>query len=304
MSLPQDLDLLVALEIFLRERHVTRAAKRLGVTQSAASQKLRRLREHFGDPLLTPGRPLLTLTPRGEALAEPLSRALSLLRAAVATASPFDPATARRDFVILCNDLAEAAAFPLLLSRLAERAPHVTVTSQRAEQSFAERLEKGTADCAIVPDFLVTPSLRRLQLPDQRFVVVMRKGHPAAKGRLTLDRYLTLRHLVVAPRGDPGSLVDTWLEKRGKKRNVRARVQHFTTAPLVVAGTDLVVTCPEHTVRAAGHLALVAVAPPFDLGIDKSSLVWHERAHADPGLVFLRGLFAEVVRPGRRATPR
>src|SRR6516165_7336171 len=115
-DLPDDLDLLLALDVLLRERHVTRAAARLGVTQSAVSQKLARLRSFFGDPLLVAGRPAMVLTARAQALQSPLSRALAELRAAVRVGAPFDPAKAERRFTILANDLFEAYGLPLLLS--------------------------------------------------------------------------------------------------------------------------------------------------------------------------------------------
>src|SRR5689334_18080557 len=98
---PEDLDLLVALDVLLRERHVTRAAGRLGITQSAVSQRLARLRTFFGDPLLVPGRPTMALTARAEAIEGPLSRALSDLRAAVRAGERFDLKATSRRFVLL-----------------------------------------------------------------------------------------------------------------------------------------------------------------------------------------------------------
>src|SRR5262245_53520725 len=125
-GLPDDLDLLAALDVFLRERHVTRAARRLGITQGAASQRLARLRDFFGDPVLVRGGSRLVLTPRAQAVAEPLARALAALRAAVRVGAPFDPKTSSRRFVLLGNDLAESYALPLLLDGLADDAQGVT----------------------------------------------------------------------------------------------------------------------------------------------------------------------------------
>ncbi|WP_437315881.1 LysR family transcriptional regulator [Sorangium sp. So ce385] len=287
-DLPDDLSLLLALDVLLRERHVTRAAKRLGITQSAASQRLARLREFFGDALLAPGRPLLALTPRAQALADPLAQALASLRTAVQAGAPFDASTSERRFVLLGNDLLEAAALPRLLPILAREAPRAAVQVDRADADFVKRLEWGTADLAFVPEFLVPPSLRQLRLPDERFVTLMREGHPAASRRLTLERYLELGHVLIAPHGMPGSLVDRALEAVGRRRRVVAQVQHFVTVPFLLAASDLVVTCPATVAALAAPFGLRATRPPVELGLDRASAVWHERAHDDPGHRWLR----------------
>jgi DNA-binding transcriptional LysR family regulator len=293
-GLPASLDLLADLEVFLAERHVTRAAARLGITQSAASQRLAKLRAHFADPLLVPGRRGLVLTPRAEALAVPLARALAELRAALRAGEPFVPAQSARRFVLLGNDLFEAIGMPVLLRLLQAEAPGMSVQVERAGPDFVQRLEDGTADVAFVPDFVVPASLRRRSLPDQPFVVLVRERHPAARGRLDLRRYLSLAHLVIAPRGLPGSVVDDALEKLGEQRRVAARIQHFAAAPFLVVQTDLALTCPASLATlASGHFALRALAPPLELPLDRASMVWHERAHLDPGHGWLRARIAE-----------
>ncbi|WP_437541830.1 LysR family transcriptional regulator [Sorangium sp. So ce367] len=302
-ALPDDLNLLLALDVLLRERHVTRAAKRLGITQSAASQRLGRLREFFGDALLAPGRPLLALTPRAEALADPLAQALASLRAAVQAGAPFDPATSERRFVLLGNDLLEAIALPRLLPLLAREAPHITVQVDRAEADFVRRLERGTADLAFVPEFLVPPSSRQLRLPEEGFVTLMRRDHPAASRRLTLERYLELGHVLIAPHGMPGSLVDRALEARGRRRRIVAQVQHFVTVPFLIAASDLVVTCPATVAAVSRPFGLRAVRPPVELGVDRSSAVWHERVHDDPGHRWLRSWLSKAIRTGARTRP-
>lgn len=302
-DLPDDLHLLLALDIFLVERHVTRAARRLGVSQGAASQKLARLREFFADPLLVPGRPLLLPTPRAQAIAEPLSRALAELRGAVRAGAPFNPAESQRRFVLLGNDLAEVAALPALLATLDDEAPGVMLSSERADVDFARRLEDGTADLGFMPDFLVPGSLRKRALPPQPFTVLLRKDHPAIRRRraLSLDAYLQLGHVLVAPRGMPGSIVDSALEKLGKQRRVVARIQHFTSAPALVAGSELAVTCPASVMAAmAAWFPIAAVAPPIELPIDHTSIVWHPRSQDDPGHVWLRGKLDALLRGGWR----
>ena len=303
--LPDDLDLLLALDVLLRERHVTRAALRLGITQGAASQKLARLREFFQDRILVPGRPLLIPTPRAQAIARPLAQALAALRAAVQVAAPFDPATSERRFVLLGNDLVESHALPPLLEDIALVAPHVTVSVERVDLDFAERLENGTADAAFVPDFLVSDSMRRRGLPPEHFVVVVRQRHPVTRARFDLERYLELGHVLIAPRGAPGSVVDGALEKLGRKRRVVARVQHFVSAPLLIASSDLALTCPESVFRAAASfLPLTALRAPLDLPIDRTSIVWHERSQDDVGHVWLRSRIERVLQGVERSAKK
>jgi DNA-binding transcriptional LysR family regulator len=303
-DLELDLDLLRALDIFLVERHVTRAAQRLGISQGAASQKLARLRELLGDPLLVPGRPLLLLTPRAQAIAEPLARALAELRGAVRAGAPFVPAESQRRFVLLCNDLAEVAAFPVLLATAARAAPGVALWSERADVDFVRRLEDGTADLAFVPDFLVPGSLQKRALPAEPFVVLLRKDHPilrkGKKRALSLEAYLLLGHILVAPRGMPGSLVDSALDKLGKSRRVVARLQHFTSAPALVAQSDLAVTCPASVMKIMSPwFPITSVAPPVELPVDHASCVWHPRAQDDPGHRWLRAQLDTLLRQRR-----
>lgn len=306
-ALPDDLDLLRVLDIFLTERHVTRAARRLGVSQGAASQKLARLREAFDDPLLVAGRPLLLLTPRAQALAEPLARALAELRNAVRSGAPFVPAESQRRFILLGNDLAEVAAYPPLLAALAAEAPNVALWSERADVDFARRLEDGTADLAFLPDFLVPSSLLKRALPPAPFVVLVRADHPLTKRKrpLSLEAYLSLGHLLVAPRGMPGSLVDTALEKIGQSRRVVARLQHFTSAPALVAQSDLAVTCPVSVFAATSQwFPLAALKPPIELGVDRTSCVWHSRSQDDPGHRWLRGKLDVLLHHKSKPTSR
>jgi DNA-binding transcriptional LysR family regulator len=137
---------------------------------------------------------------------------------------------------------------------------------------------------------MISDALRRRALDPERFVVLLRKDHPAAKKKLDLARYLALGHVLVAPGGLPGGIVDAALAKLGHERRVVARVQHFLSAPIVVASSDLAVTCPESVYLAAARwFPIVALPAPLQLPIDRASIVWHEHAHEDPGLVWLRG---------------
>jgi DNA-binding transcriptional LysR family regulator len=303
-DLPDDLDLLRALDVLLTERHVTRAARRLGITQSALSQQLARLREYFSDDLLVAARPTMALTHRAEALAGPLSAALAELRAALQAGAPFSATEADRQFILLGNELLEGWGLRHFVPVLAVEAPLVRIGVERAEINFAERLEAGTADLAFMPEILVRSSLRRTRLWTEEFVVLMRRGHPAARGRLTLERYLAFPHVLVAPRGTPGSLVDDALARLGARRRVAVRVQHFMSAPFVLTDSDLLLTCPKMVVAFASEwLPLAVKQPPVVLERDSVAMVWHERMQRDPGHAWLRGRLQQLVAELVRSAP-
>lgn len=295
-SLPADLNLLRDLDVLLTERHVTRAAKKLGISQSAASARLRKLREAFGDPLLVDARPLMLLTERAQALASPVRQALASLSESLAQLAEFDPRTSRRRLVLIGADVVEALAVPALLSAFAREAPLMTLEVERPGPDLLTRLGAGKVDLAFVPRFQATPSLRSMHLSEDGFVVLMRAGHPAAKGPLTLKTFLAYPHVLVAPIGAPGSYVDDALAKLGKSRRVVAVVRHFLAAPVIVARSDALLTCPASVARAfSGLLPLAEARPPIELPPYDIVAVWHERSHHDPAHVFLRRLARDLL---------
>jgi len=144
-----DLNLLVALDALTRERSVTKAAERAGVTQSAMSHTLRRLRELFGDPLLVRGRGGMVLTPRAEALAVPLRSGLVSLARTLAEPQPFAPEQASRTFRIVSPDLFDALVLPTLFQRLGQQAPSIDLAVVPMPKRLTDSLETGDVDLAI-----------------------------------------------------------------------------------------------------------------------------------------------------------
>jgi DNA-binding transcriptional LysR family regulator len=130
----------------------------------------------------------------------------------------------------------------------------------------------------------------------ERFVCLARRGHPRIGRRLTLDVFCDLGHVVVAPTGRPGSPVDELLARRGRTRRIAAQVPSFLVAPMLVAGSDLVVTTPERIAAFFVELGLSIHAPPVDVPGFTISVGWHERFRAEPGHAWFRGVVAEVGR--------
>lgn len=307
MHLPDlDLNQLPVLAMLLETRHVTRAAQRLGLSQSATSHALARLREVFGDPLLVRGPDGLVLTRRGEALRQPLREALERLEGAVGSPAPFDPALAERTFHLAAADYLEIELAPTLLRRTRTEAPGVQLWFRAFGDDAIGSLGDGTLDLLLSPPRpeLDRPGLRTRRLFEDNFVSLVRSGHPALKRRWTPELFAELPHAFVAPRGRPGGAVDVALAKLGLTRKVVFATPHFLVAPLVIAESDLVLTIPRRMAAALeGRLGLVQVEPPVELPNFAVAMFWHERTHADAAHAWLREAVvaaSEVKRPSAR----
>jgi DNA-binding transcriptional LysR family regulator len=301
-----DLNLIVAFDALARERSVTRAAHRVGVTQSAMSHALRRLRDLLGDPLLVRGRSGMALTPRAESLVVPLRSGLMTLGRALAQPSVFEPATARRAFCLATPDLFDVLAIPLLLERIRRDAPGVDIAIVPLDEPrLADRLETGEVDAAIAPQIEDLPSepasvsgLVRRRLFRDRFICFIRADHPAVrrKRRLSLASYAALSHALVSPRGEGPGLVDRILEQQGLTRRVALRLPHFYSALAIVAKSDLILTAPAGlALLVPGGLKVLALPPPLRLPQHSVNLLWHERFTKDPGHGWLRSLIVDVA---------
>ncbi|HEX7665846.1 MAG TPA: LysR family transcriptional regulator [Polyangiaceae bacterium] len=296
-----DLNLLTALEALLAERNVTKAAARVGVTQSAMSHSLARLRALTNDPLLVRSTNEMVPTARAEALAVPVANALREIRQALAPLPAFDPKTSTLRVSLATSDFAELVLLPKLLARLAKEAPLVEVRAKPVEEAFAERLANGVVDIAIQPTMppITGAALYSRKLFDERFVVVMRKKNPLADKKLTLARFVEASHALIAPRGAEGGFVDDALARLGKKRRVVVAVPHFLIAPHIVAKTDFVLTLAERMAKVLeSPLDLVQKPLPPELGLQSftMALVWHERTQNDPAQKWFRDLIADVTK--------
>lgn len=285
------LDLLHDLDVLLEERHVTRAAKRRGITQSAMSARLAKLRSFFADPLLVDARPHLLRTARAESLRLPLRLALGQLSDVISQSKPFDPHTSTHTFVLVGNDIAEAIVVPGLLARFQQRAPGVKLQMRRATTDLRSELGEGGGDLALEPMSAASDALHSFPIMQDSFVVLMRQGHPLQGKRMTLAAYLRYPHVLVSPGGRPGGAVDDALARLGKQRTVVAVLRHFVTAPIVVARSDALLTCPASLASAVADLMpLHSVVPPPPLSLPANPLgaIWHERSHHDPAHLWLR----------------
>lgn len=297
-----DLNLLVALRALLAERHVTRAAARIGLSQPAMSHALSRLRELLGDPILVRTPSGMRPTTRAEAMTEPLERVLEDLGRVLASPAPFDPARSTRRFRIATNDYIELVLLPSLLARVWSEAPQVDVRVTNLAGGAHEDLAEGRLDLAIgLASQFGGPEpaqgIRFQHVVSEKFVCVVREGHPLVKKRLSLDDFVALPHALVAPRGTAGSVVDAALARLGRRRRVALEVPHFLVAPHVVRETDLVLTLAGRlAARLAPMLGLRQLAPPIELEGFTMSMVWHERQHADASHAWMRAAIAATAK--------
>ncbi|MGW0846404.1 LysR family transcriptional regulator [Streptomyces sp. NPDC002787] len=289
-----DLNLLDALAVLLEERHVTRAAGRFHLSQSAMSRVLHRLRETFGDELLVRTRGGYEPTPRGQQIQSELAELLPRLEALL-RGDAFDPATAKGHFRVLCTDFATSLFGPLLFPRFLREAPGASLTvAPLSDQSFAD-VEQGRADL-IISGVVAPRALRWETLFEEDFACLLPRDHPVSGNRVTMDDFITHRHVVVDLLGMGQAMVERRLDEYGLRRPVGLRVPYFSAAAAALPGTELIATLPRRAVLAYADDPAYRVAaapeelPPFPYGI-----AWHPRVDGDPAHRWLREVIRETA---------
>lgn len=291
-----DLNLLVTLETLLTERNVTRAAQRLHLSQPSVSVQLRKLREMFADPLLSPGPGGMIPTARGQALLPAVRTALGEVRKVLNKTRAFEPKDAHVLWQIAAADYAEQAILLPLLPKLRRLAPSARVAVHQATHTrMLRQLESGALDVALLTMDAAPEHVHRRVLYREHYVLIARKGHPALKRKLTLDRFCELDYMLVSPDGGGfRGITDTALESRGRKRSVVVSTQHFLFVPEVVAQSDLVAVVPSRLVERRTDRLLI-VSPPIPIPAYDMGMIWHERSHVDPAQQWLREQIARAV---------
>ncbi|MFZ5439938.1 MAG: LysR family transcriptional regulator [Myxococcota bacterium] len=295
---------LLVLHALLEERHVTRAAKRLGLAQSSLSHRLARLRAQLDDPLFVRVKNELVPTPRALALAGPLRTALEALEQLARAPRPFDPASSNRAFVLGMPDLLAPVVTPVLAT-LTRSAPGVGLRVTGLPAALGDGLAAGEPELALAPLRDVPPEARARPLGEVHFGVVVRRGHPLLRGPLTTERWLRFGHVVVRSGSPRPNQVAEALERQGLSRRVGLEVPTFLAGLVAVSSSDLVMNAPLASVHALSRaLGLVVRPPPVRLPAIAAALVWHERFHHDEGHRWARELvFASVTHGLARARP-
>lgn len=283
-----DLNLLKALDALLDERSVTRAAARLSLTQPAMSGMLTRLRDSFGDPLFVRAQRGVVPTDRALALAMPVKQVLADIHALLQPAD-FDPASSTMTLALAATDYALQAIAVPFLSALKREAPHIRVAVLPIEDDKVQtQLERGELDLALMTPVSAPADLHSRRLFDERYVCVLRDGHPAlADAPLTLDAFCALDHALISYQGGGfRGVTDEALARLGRQRQVTLSVKSFMVLPDILRATDLIAVVPERLVNLA--CGLQRITPPLEIPGFTKIAVWHARTHQEPGHRWLR----------------
>lgn len=295
------------LQALVEERHVTRAAERMGIGQPAMSTALARLREVFKDVLLVKTTTGMEPTPRALDLARRVREISDMLSGRGFEAENFEPSTSQARWRIMASDGISRTLLPEMMALVTHKAPHMRFTVQPGDpRRLSEYLRDGEFDLAL--SFVRSPpsELRQTVLYPQRLLCIAREGHPVAKGGLSLEQFVSSQH---ARWGAPPvahatmeAMVDEALEALGHSRPVTLLVSSLTLLPDVVAGSDLIAVVPEHMARAAARALPIQLLPlPFKVPSVDVSMVWHERLHHDPAHKWMRESLRDI---GKRLSKR
>jgi DNA-binding transcriptional LysR family regulator len=289
-----DLNLFVVFETIYAKRNLTRAAEVLCISQPAVSNALSRMRKTFNDQLFVSTSQGMVPTPVAENIVGRVSEALQLLNASVQEADLFLPANAQKVFRVSMNDLTETLLLPALGDVLQRQAPGIRIESYFSNRRDVSReLAAGRLDLAIDAPLIDDPQLQHGPLMSERYVCMLRKGHPLADQALTLENYLALGHIHISSRREGLGHVDAALSKLGVPRKIQMRVQHYMVAPLIAMRTDLALTAPSRLVQGydAVQLELPFALPTMDL-----HLYWHRSADRDHANAWLRDQLLQFMR--------
>jgi len=281
-----DLNLLAILEVLLEERHVTRAAERLDMSQPAVSRALQRLRETFDDPLLVKSMHGYDLSARAEELLPGLKSVLQDLGQLV-DRPQFDPATSVAQVRVACLDLEGALFLPRLLETMRREARQMQLDIHSLPGDHFMLLQQGDVDFVI--SGLAPPQgesqINRAPLATTHVVCVMRHDHPLAGDALNLDAYVSASHGYVSMTGRGSSVMDQLLRGYGLQRQVVVRTNSFLTVPEFCARTDLLFALPQivaERLTRDGQLIMKALPSELSERELRFYLYWHQRNHRDP----------------------
>lgn len=293
MSHP-DLNLLVALDVLLTEGSVARAARRLRLSPSAMSRALARLRETTGDPLLVRAGRGLVPTPRALELRERVGQLVQDAEAVLRPVEALELKRLVRTFTLRNQDGFVENFGPYLIARVGQQAPGVRLRFVLKPDKDNTPLRDGSVDLETgVVGKTTGPEVRAQALFRDRFVGVVRMGHPLCKLTITPARYAAGRHILISRRGLDRGPIDDAFEPLGLKREIVTVVGGFSEALALARASDLIASVPE---RYTGNLrdGMYCFPLPVPLPEITVSLLWHPRLDADPAHRWLRGCVRDV----------
>jgi DNA-binding transcriptional LysR family regulator len=288
-----DLNLLVALDVLLAERNVSRAGQRLGLSQPATSACLARLRKMFGDPLLVRVGRELTPTAEAERLIQPVREILTLIEQTIEHRPGFDPSTDERTFSISASDYATLVLLGSFVQAMAAEAPGVTIHVLPRSRDARRTLNTDEADLVIEPRELLgdTEFPSRPLFSDHWLCAVDASNPAVSQPEITLNEYLRLPHFVygIGPERQ-FNLADRYLAEIGIQRRIEFTVESFLLVPFLIRGTPLASLVLERAARqlTAAATGIRFLRPPLPLPDIHEAMYWHPRHTTDPAHRWLR----------------
>ena len=294
-----DLNLLVVFNQLLVDRSVSLTADKLGLSQPAVSNALKRLRDLLKDDLFVRTSRGMEPTPYAMHLVEPVGYALGMLQSALSQRDSFDPATSERTFTLAITDIGEIYFMPTLMATLSRMAPHIKISTLRHQEGhLSDDMASGNVDLAIGLLPSLTTGFFQRRLFKQRYVCMFRQGHPQANNPITLAQYKSLPHVGIVSANTGHGELDDWLTKKGIERHVQLQVPHFVAVGHILHSSDLIATVPERFAQKCEEpFQLETSSLPFKLPDIAIHLFWHAKYNREPANMWLRqqmvSLFSE-----------
>ena len=290
-----DLNLLIALDVLLAEKSVTRSASRMNITQPAMSGALARLREYFEDPLIVQVGRHMELTPLAQSLVTPIHEIIMRIDSAIATEPVFEPHKSQRHFSMTASDYVMRVFLQDVLAYLHREAPGITFEFRQSSVRVQEELESGEVDFVIGPEIDVLSEHPQRLLFEDTYTLIAWSGSSIVGDSLSLDDYLALNHVVFRSQREGMPWLERWIEKRyGDIRRIDVAVHNFTLLPHLVIGTDRVATVQTRLAHQyARVLPIKLIPPPLELPKLVEVMQWHIHRDQDPANQWLRNVLVE-----------
>jgi LysR family nod box-dependent transcriptional activator len=292
-----DLNLLIALDMLLAERNVTRAAERMHMTQSAMSGVLARLREHFEDPLLVPVGRAMRLSARAESLIQPVREIVLRVDSTLGIHHEFEPATARRHFVLIASDYVTQVLLAEVLRRVAHAAPGLSFDIRPSSSQMGQELDQGRVDLLITPAHLALADHPHTLLFEDTYHVLACQQHPELMGGITLQQYQSLGHVVYQNEQGSNPWFEQWYANHhGDTRHIEVIAHGFLLIPRLLLGTHRIATIQTRLAMQFGQAMPVRLhEPPMETPRLTEVLQWHRYRDDDPGARWVRDQIVDAA---------
>ncbi|MBQ4837447.1 LysR family transcriptional regulator [Pseudoalteromonas luteoviolacea] len=293
-----ELNQLRLLQIIFETKNLTRAGERAGLTQSAVSHTLKKLRHSFNDSLVIRQGNQLVMTPRAETLKPQLNRWLNDFEKNILFQEQFEPKTSTRTFFIATSDLVEQALSAPLITHLAGIAPQIRVVFRKLDKrGLASQIESGEVDFSISVMESSHPSLMVTTLYKDDFVSIARNGHPVLESPQDMKAFCHYPHVLAGTGKDTRGMVDDALNALGLSRTVQYKVANFSSAPYIVEQTDAIFTAPRKFIKAIGHQFQVSkFETPVSIDSYAMKLYWHIKNNDEQAIKWFREQLIIVAR--------